>query len=103
MRLEYTFELEQVKVPRFSVEAVEGIGKVFTLASLVLNVLDVKEAVELVFHGLNPDDPGRKIEAFRRIVDSASTDEDLVYEQGKGGAVPGSSSYYQWVRVSRRA
>ena len=40
MRLEYTFQLDEVAVPRFSVEAVEGIGKVFTLATLVLNVLD---------------------------------------------------------------
>ena len=42
MRLEYTFKLDDVDVPRFSVEAVEGIGKVFTLASLVLNVLSTR-------------------------------------------------------------
>ncbi len=101
MRLEYSFELSQVEVPRFSVEAVEGIGKVFTLATLVLNVLDVRERVELVFHGLNPDDPGRKIEAFKRIIESAETGHRLAYEEGNGGGVPGSSSYYQWITVTR--
>ncbi len=40
MRLEYGFELSGVEVPRFSVEAVEGIGKLFSLATLVLNVLE---------------------------------------------------------------
>jgi len=101
MRLEYTFDLSQVDVPRFSVEAVEGIGKVFTLATLVLNVLETRPIVELVFHGLNPDDPGKKIEAFSRIIDSADTGHTLSYEQRAGGAVPGSSSYYRWVRVTR--
>ena len=57
MRLDYTFELSQIEVPRFSVEAVEGIGKLFTLATLVLNVLEAKSEVEIVFHGLNPEDP----------------------------------------------
>jgi len=52
MRLEYSFELAEVTVPRFSVEATEGIGKLFTLATLALNVLDTRERVELVFHGL---------------------------------------------------
>ena len=94
MRLEYTFELGQVEVPRLAVEAVEGIGKVFTLATLVLNVLDVKPRVELVFHGLNPEDPGRKIEAFKRILEDSEGGADIEYEQGSGGTVPGSSSYY---------
>ena len=102
MRLEYSISLDQVEVPRFSVEAVEGIGKVFTLATLLLNVLDVKPRAELVFHGLNPGDPARKIAAFRRIVESANSRHTLVYEQGQGGAVPGSSSHYQWLIVSRQ-
>lgn len=101
MRLEYTFELSKVEVPRFSVEAVEGIGKVFTLATLVLNVLDTRERVELIFHGLNPDDPGKKIEAFKRIIDSAETGHTLEYAVGNGGGVPGSSSHYQWLTVTR--
>jgi hypothetical protein len=101
MRLEYTFQLDQVEVPRFSVEAVEGIGKVFTLATLVLNVLDRKPKVELVFHGLNPEDPNRKIEAFKRIFESAQATLRCRFREGHGGSVPGSSSYYQWLIVER--
>jgi hypothetical protein len=103
MRLEYSFQLDDVEVPRFSVEAVEGIGKVFTLATLVLNVIDRKPRVELVFHGLNPDDPSRKIEAFKRIIDSAQSGAPVTYREGKGGSVPGSSSYYQWLIVEKGA
>ena len=101
MRLEYRIELDKIEVPRFSVEAVEGIGKVFTLAALVLNVLETKRSVDLVFHGLNPDDPGRKIEAFKKIIESASSTFSIEYREGKGGAVPGSSSYYQWLTLER--
>ena len=101
MRLEYRFELDQVEVPRFSVEAVEGIGKLFTLATLVLNVLETKERVELVFHGLNPDDPERKISAFQEIL-ASSTGAGFALEKGKGGSVPGSSSYFRWVSLRRR-
>ena len=101
MRLEYTFALDQVEVPRFSVEAVEGIGKVFTLASLVLNVLALRRRVDLVFHGLNPDDPSRKIEAFQRIIESAQAGYQIRYSNGQGGSVPGSSSYYQWMTLER--
>jgi hypothetical protein len=101
MRLEYSFALDQVDVPRFSVEAGEGVGKVFTLVALVLNVLAMRPRVDLVFHGLNPDDPARKIEAFRRILDSARSGFALEYTNGQGGSVPGSSSYYQWVTVAR--
>ncbi len=101
MRLEYRIGLDEIEVPRFSVEAVEGIGKVFTLATLVLNVLETKRSVDLVFHGLNPDDPGRKIEAFKKIIESASTTHDIEYREGNGGAVPGSSSYYQWLTLEK--
>jgi hypothetical protein len=99
MRIEYGFELSQVEVPRFSVEAVEGIGKVFTLATLVLNVLESRPRVELVFHGLNPEDPERKIVAFKEILGSCSAADKVRYEPGRGGRVPGSSSYYQWLTV----
>jgi len=101
MRLEYGFSLSEVTVPRLSVEAVEGIGKLFTLATLVLNILDAREKVELVFHGLNPDDPTRKIQAFKEIIAGAATGPSLVYTEGRGGAVPGSSSYFQWVSVTK--
>jgi hypothetical protein len=101
LRLNYTFELSEVQTPRFSVEAVEGIGKVFSLASLVLNVLDTKDSVEIVFHGLNPEDPDRKIEAFHTIINSSSLDPSTTFESGTGGRVPGSSSYFQWLTVRR--
>ncbi len=101
MRLEYTFDLSEVLVPRLSVEAVEGIGKLFTLATLVLNILDSRDAVELVFHGLNPDDPTRKLHAFQQIAGSATSAPGLVYSEGAGGTVPGSSSYFQWVTVTK--
>ncbi len=101
MRLEYGFELAECEIPRFAVEAVEGIGKLFTLATLVLNVLAVKKRVDIVFHGLNPEDPERKINAFREIANSAPDGADLVYESGQRGSVPGSSSYYQWLTVRK--
>ena len=101
MRLEYGFELSDCDVPRFAVEAVEGIGKLFTLGTLVLNVMATKGRVEIVFHGLNPEDPERKIEAFREIVDSAPGESRLNYAPGVSGSVPGSSSYYQWLTVSK--
>ena len=100
MRLEIGFELSEVKVPRFSVEAVEGIGKLFTLATLVLNVLETKERVEIVFHGLNPEDPESKIVAFKEIAAGSGTGGTLGYELGKGGRVPGSSSYFRWVIIT---
>lgn len=103
MRLEYTFELSTCEVPRFSVEAVEGIGKLFTLATLILNVLESRTRVELVFHGLNPEDPGRKIDAFKEILGSCASARDLSYDLGQGGRVPGSSITFQWISISRPA
>jgi hypothetical protein len=100
MRLEYRFELKDVEVPRFSVEAVEGIGKLFTLATLVLNVIELRKQVEIVFHGLNPDDPEAKLRAFKEIAGSSSRKGELRYELGRGGRVPGSSSSFLWVTIS---
>ncbi len=99
MRLEYGFELSDCEVPRFAVEAVEGIGKLFTLATLVLNVLATRKRVEIVFHGLNPEDPERKIEAFREIAGSCPTGPQLAYTPGDSGRVPGTASYFQWLTV----
>ena len=103
MRLDYRFDLDEISVPRFSVEAVEGIGKLFTLATLVLNVLEVKPRVEIVFHGLNPEDPEAKIEAFKEIVTGSETGSDLRYDLGRGGQIQGSSSSFLWVTVSAAA
>ncbi len=101
MRLEYGFELSEVEVPRFSVEAVQGIGKLFTLAVLILNILETKSKVEIVFHGLNPQDPESKINAFKEIIAGSGAGGVLTYQPGLGGRVAGSSSYYRWIIVSR--
>jgi len=101
MRLEYTFDIADVPVPRFAVEAVEGIGKLFTLATLVINVLAVRPRVEIVFHGLNPEDPTRKIDAFREILASSEASAGVRFEPGRGGRIPGSSSSFQWLCVER--
>lgn len=98
MRLEYRLELSDVGIPRFAVEAQEGIGKLFTLATVVFNVLETRPTAEIVFHGLNPDDPPRKIAAFREIVDSVDSGA-LVFEEGRAGRIGESSSYFQWLTV----
>ena len=100
MRLEYRIGLSEVDVPRFSVEAVEGIGKLFTLCTLVLNVLDSKDKVEIVFHGLNPEDPERKIAAFQQIIESCTSARPVEYSVGNGGSVKGSSSSFRWLTVN---
>ena len=100
MRIEYGFELSKVDVPCFAVEAIEGIGKLFSLATLVLNVLESKENVEIVFHGLNPDDPDAKIDAFKEIASGSNSPRELRFDLGAGGHVAGSSSYFRWVIVS---
>ncbi|MCZ6785001.1 MAG: hypothetical protein O7G30_17015 [Proteobacteria bacterium] len=101
MRLEFGIELGMIEVPRFSVEAVEGIGKLFTLATLILNVLDSKQRVEIIFHGLSAEDPERKIAAFQEIVASCQTAQPVRFQTGNGGLVSGSSSYYEWLTVQR--
>lgn len=102
MRLEYTFSISDVPIPRFAVESVEGIGKLFTLATLVLNVIAAqKPRVEIVFHGNNPDDPGRKIDAFRDIIATCEAGAALRFTNGHGGTIPGSSSYFQWLAVEK--
>jgi hypothetical protein len=101
MRLEYGIELENIEVPRFAVEAVEGIGKLFTLATLVLNVLDTKGKIEIIFHGLNPEDPERKITGFKEILGSCKSSPPVRYHEGECGRVPGSSSSFQWLTISR--
>ena len=101
MRLEYKLQLSEVEVPRFSVEAQEGIGKLFTLATLVFNVVELRPRVEIVFHGLNIDDPPRKITAFREILESVGSDSPLRLEEGVSGRIGESSSFYQWLGVSK--
>ena len=100
MRLEYGFQLTDCDIPRFAVEAVEGIGKLFTLATLVLNVVVTKPKLEIVFHGINPEDPERKIEAFKQIATSAPTPVTIQFASGDRRQVPGSSSYFRWLTVT---
>ena len=100
MRLEYGFQLADCDTPRFAVEAVEGIGKLFTLATLVLNVVVTKPRLEIVFHGINPEDPERKIEAFKQIATSAPTPMTLNFETSERRQVPGSSTYFRWLTVT---
>jgi len=102
MRLEFRIELDRLETPRFAVEAVEGIGKLFTLATLVLNVLETKQRVEIIFHGLNPEDPERKIKSFREIIASSTTGRPIDFEEGAKGRVGGSSSSFQWLTVKQR-
>jgi len=99
MRLEYGFQLTECEVPRFAVEAVEGIGKLFTLATLMLNVIAMKPKLEIVFHGINPEDPERKIEAFKQIATSSPSPVKLTFSMGDRRQVPGSSSYFRWLTV----
>lgn len=101
MRLEFGIEMSEIDTPRFAVEAVEGIGKLFTLATLVLNVLDIKDKVEIVFHGINPEDPERRISAFKQICESCGSGSHATFVAGASGQVQGSSSSYQWLQVSR--
>ncbi len=101
MRLEYNFSLDQVETPRFAVEAQEGIGKLFTLATLSMNVLETHRAIEIVFHGLNPEDPQRKIASFRQIMDTRLGSLEITFEEGEAGSVRASSSSYQWLVVKR--
>jgi len=99
MRLDYHVDLSEIETPRFAVEAQERIGKLFTLATLVLNVLDTKPRVEIVFHGLNRDDPARRIAAFREIMASVSTASCPTFEAAAAGHIAESSTHYQWLEV----
>ena len=101
MRVEYKIEMNQIETPRFAVEAVEGMGKLFSLATLVLNVLETKDRVEIVFHGISQDDPRRRIASFKAIVASCSGGGGVGYTEGEAGTVPGSSSAFQWLEISR--
>ncbi len=56
--------------------------------------------MEIVFHGLNPEDPTAKIAAFQEIVSGSQSGANLQYQMGNGGSVPGSSSSFQWVTIS---
>ncbi len=97
MRIEYNFGLNNVDVPCFSVESIEGPHKLFQLATLVLNVLNEKKRVDVIFHSPNREDLPRKISAFRTILGSAPSSREYKLEDGKSGSL--GSSYYSWVSI----
>ncbi len=97
MRVEYQFALEKVDVPRFSVEATEGPAKLFTLATLVLNILHQEPRVDVVFHSPNSQDLTRKVERVKVILESAPNAPSLRYDEGKSGEVGGI--YFRWLSI----
>ena len=99
MRIEYTFDLDQIDVPRFSVEASEGPDKLFKLATLVLNVLSEAREVDVIFHSPNQGDLPKKVELFERILGSAPSAPSITFKEGESGSL--GSSYFRWVRIER--
>jgi len=97
MRIEYNFGLDNVEIPCFSVDVMEGPHKLFQLATLILNVLHEKPRVEVIFHSPNAADLPKKVEAFEKILGSAPTTPAFELKPGNSGAL--SSSYYSWVSI----
>jgi hypothetical protein len=97
MRVEYTFGLDSVDIPYFSVESMEGPEKLFRLVTLVMNVLHVRPRVDVIFHSPNKDDLPKKISAFEAIVKSAPAAPPLTFQAGSSGSL--GSSYYCWVSI----
>jgi hypothetical protein len=97
MRIEYHFDLSDVEVPRFSVDSSEGAHKLFTLATLTLNVLHEQERVDIVFHSPNAQDVPDKIKRFRSILESAPDVSGMRYVEGSPGNIGGT--YYRWISI----
>ncbi|MEX2206720.1 MAG: hypothetical protein WEF50_10880 [Myxococcota bacterium] len=97
MRVEYTFGLDRVDIPYFSVEAMEGPEKMFRLVTLVMNVLYIRPRVDVIFHSPNKDDLPKKIAAFESIVKSAPNTPALEFREGSSGSL--ASSYYRWISI----
>lgn len=97
MRVEYHFDLSDVEIPRFSVEASEGPQKLFTLATLTLNVLFEQERVDIVFHSPNAQDLPDKLKRFRSILESAPDVGPTRYSEGQSGQIGGT--YYRWLSI----
>jgi hypothetical protein len=97
MRVEYTFSLDHVDIPYFSVESMEGPEKLFRLVTLVMNVLHLRPRVDVIFHSPNKDDLPKKISSFEAIVKSAPAAPQLEFRAGNSGSL--GSSYYCWVSI----
>ena len=100
MRVEYRFGLEKVDVPTFSVETTEGPGKLFTLSTLILNVLPQSGTVDVIFHSPNREDLPKKIQAFNQILLSAPRSPRLEFTDGDSGSL--GSSYYKWISIQSK-
>ena len=97
MRIEYNFNLDRVDVPCFSVEAEEGPQKIFTLTTVILNVLAERPRTDVIFHSPNPGDLTKKIGQFKQILGSAPAAPKFEYTKGQEGSL--GSSYYQWLSI----
>ena len=97
MRVEYNFGLQNVEVPCFCVETTEGPHKLFQLTTLVLNVLEEKNRVDVIFHSPNQSDLAKKIRAYTQILSSAPHAPKFEFEEGESGSL--GSSYYCWVSI----
>ena len=100
MRIEYTFGLDAVEIPYFAVESMEGPEKLFRLTTLVLNVLEVKRRVDVIFHSPNQSDLPKKIQAFETILGSAPQAPAVELTPGREGSL--GSSYYRWMTIRKR-
>ena len=97
MRVEYTFSLDHIETPCFSVETTEGPTKLFTLTTLIVNVLAEKGVAAVIFHSPNREDLPKKIVAFEHILRSAPMVNHFKFVQGEAGS--SGSSYYQWISI----
>ncbi len=97
MRVEYNFGLNNVATPCFSVEATEGPHKLFQLMTLVHNVLEEKDRVDIIFHSPNQGEIPKKIASFRTILESAPNARSISFEPGESGSL--GSSHYAWVSI----
>lgn len=97
MRVEYTFDLREVGIPYFSVEAMEGTEKLFRLVTLLMNVLAVRPRADVIFHSHNKEDLPKKISAFEAIVLSAPGAPPVRFDEGAIGTL--SNSYYRWISI----
>jgi len=97
VRIEYNFNLDQIDSPCFSVEAEEGPQKLFTLTTVILNVLAERPRADVIFHSPNPGDLPKKVSQFKKILGSAPAALAFDFKQGESGSL--GSSYYLWLSI----
>ena len=89
MRLEYTFSLDRIATPCFSVETTEGPTKLFTLTTLIVNSFDDLPAwrrpIPEDLENLREVQPDRKVgEAPRPVMDEGEVDPAVDREAADG-------------------